>query len=271
MSRQTINLRPYESVALINHDLSCLIRPIKPLCSTRPQIHIKPGEPYPYYRRRKDAVWDSFKTKAELIEKYCPYANQQKILWGREQWRPKSWDRDFDEIWIEYRYQPKETPSTKGVCPWKVWDEWRAESLWESWSDQLRQAGATVSDSNYLVLPDGTDWPLRWQSPVTMPVGLSRFQLKVKEISFKPFSDITEQDAIAAGIDQLSHGQAGLIYFIHRLDYGFRYPVWTTREPLKAFKWVWNQLYPQFPANTDPWVWLINIEKDVLITMETSK
>lgn len=263
MSRQTINLRPYESVALLNRDLSCFIRPIKPLCHAKPQIHINPSESYPYYRRRKDAVWDSFKTKAELIKKYCPYANQQKILWGREQWKPKSWDEDFDSLWIEYRYQPKNTNSTRHIYTAQAWEnDWQAENLWEKWSNQLTAAGAYV-EHNYLRMPDGADWPLKWQSPVTMPVGLSRFQLKIKDIDFKQFSDITEQDAIAAGIDQLSHGQAGLIYFIHRLDYGFRYPVWTTRDPLKAFKWVWNQLYPQSPANTDPWVWLINVETEV--------
>lgn len=182
------------------------------------------------------------------------------VIWGCEQWRPKSWDRDFDEAWIEYRYQPKNTPSTKGVCPWKVWDEYRAEDLWDSWSKHLLEAGATVSDSNYLVLPDGIDWPIPWCSPAVMPIGLSRFQLKITDINFKLFSELTEDDAIEAGIDEFSYGGAGLIYFCGIPDLGIKKPDWTTRVPLVAFKWVWNQLYPNYTANTDPWVWLIKTE-----------
>jgi len=61
-------------------------RGIKKLCGCPDFYSYKESHPYPYYFRRRDAVWDSFKTIEELAANYCPFGTVGDRLWVRETW-----------------------------------------------------------------------------------------------------------------------------------------------------------------------------------------
>jgi hypothetical protein len=61
-------------------------RVVKQLCGCPDFYCYKPEDQYPYYFRRKDAVWDSFKTLEDLARNYCPYGATGNRLWVRETW-----------------------------------------------------------------------------------------------------------------------------------------------------------------------------------------
>ena len=49
----------------------------KPLCSVSgPHIEFNDGEPYPWYIRRRDAAWDSFRSADELADHHSPYGGK---------------------------------------------------------------------------------------------------------------------------------------------------------------------------------------------------
>jgi hypothetical protein len=61
-------------------------RIVKSVSPRLEQFCFKEGERYPYYFRRKDAVWDSFATMEELAAKHCPHGKPGGALWVRETW-----------------------------------------------------------------------------------------------------------------------------------------------------------------------------------------
>ncbi len=247
--RETITLKKHECIAINAGIQSTLIRKVLPKNrGRRIDMTVQPHESYPYYIRRKDGVWDSFKTKTELAKKHCPYSNKSGMLYGREPWKPRSWGHNFDWLLIEYKNCGEDEASVFVVNPWFVWpDELAPGALWEKLSNSLRDQGFVSNEQGCSAHPDSKEWEYPWQSPVTMPKGLSRFTLRIKSIDFKRFFEITEEDAILCGIDYFSFDQAGLNFDINGYE---------GREPLDAFKALHSD-----DLDAGDWVWLISFEK----------
>jgi hypothetical protein len=97
-------------------------RIVKPTCSVQTFYDYLPNDEYPYYMRRKDAVWDSFKTMEKLAKKYCPYGTVGDRLWVRETWG--QYILDIGDVRQERRYvyraDEMDTPSDNGCdTPWR--------------------------------------------------------------------------------------------------------------------------------------------------------
>lgn len=170
-----------------------------------------PCHPYPYYFRRADAVWDSFKTIEELAAKYCPFGQVGDHLWVRESFT--YWEDDeFGGDYLEYR-----TGHRRSLGDW--------EHPHPIYDHCIGRFG-------------------KWTSPVAMPRWASRIILENTGVRIERLQDISEEDAIAEGIIELANREFSLNGGQFRANYAvgsFR-QLWDSinkKHPWANNPWVW--------------------------------
>lgn len=153
-------------------------RIMKSLCSSGFIFYdYLPNDPYPYYFRRRDAVWDSFKTVEALAAKYCPFGTVGDRLWVRETYA----------VWDGGEYARR---NGQGVT-------FRA--------DCLNHKGEEDADTRRC----RQDYGVTWKSPVLMPRWASRLTLAITDIRVERLQSITEEDAKAEGVQPIPFTRSG--------------------------------------------------------------
>jgi len=91
--------------------------------------------------------------------------------------------------------------------------------------------------------------PPKWKPSIFMPRSVSRTTLEIIGIKLERLQDISEEDAIAEGVDEFSTGKAGLNFEINGR---------CTRNPIQAFEFLWDSINGKtMPWALNPWVWAI--------------
>lgn len=211
-------------------------RIVKPLCGQPVFYAYHEGEPYPYYFRRKDGVWDSFKTFEELAAKYCPYGVKGDRLWVRETWAPVQ-----PLVSGELQYDSARLVEIDGY-PIEVW--YRADG----------ELGVLA-----YVVEDGP----RWKPSIHMPRSASRITLEITDVRLQRLQDISEEDAIAEGVEPLD---IGCRIYRDYLGHGGDYPgsdYLGFKNPIDSFRTLWDSIYSDrsFSWDSNPWVWVIEFKK----------
>lgn len=187
-------------------------RVVKPKCGCPDFYLFKEGETYPYYFRRADAVWDSFKTIEELAKKHCPYGSVGDRLWVRE---------------THLLYEK--------ICFYRATD------------------GGDIPDSLYQFQN-----PLKWKPSIFMPRSHSRILLEITNIRVERVADISEQDAIAEGVEPFNIGYR---LWEDYLDNGGDYPgsnYLGFKSPVNSFKSLWESINGEkHPWQSNPLVWVV--------------
>lgn len=94
------------------------------------------------------------------------------------------------------------------------------------------------------------DKSLRWRPSIHMPKSAARIWLQVEEIRVERLQDITEEDAIAEGIEQIDqHGQK----VWKRYD-GYNT---VTSSPIVSFWSLWVSINGEESWDANPWVWVV--------------
>jgi hypothetical protein len=138
-------------------------RVIRNLSGTPDFFFIDHNRRYPYYYRRVDAVWDSFKTVQELVDHRCPYGKPGDRLWVRETWS---------------------ILGCEDVRPSQIKPGWRV--LYAADDPKLE------GDDNWRVE--------RWRPSIYMCRWMSRITLGVLDIHPERVQDISHQDAVEEGL-----------------------------------------------------------------------
>ena len=100
---------------------------------------------------------------------------------------------------------------------------------------------------------DGNATPMTWKPSIFMPRSVSRISLDIANVRVQRLQDISEEDAIAEGIDVFSLGNAGLNYDIKGRS---------TRSPVQAFEYLWDSINAdRCPWDSNPWVWAIDFKR----------
>jgi hypothetical protein len=175
------------------------------------------------------AILEGRKTQTRRVIKLseamnCPYGLNGDRLWVRETWKP---DPSFG---YPQRTKPSELDHQTNIL-------YRA-SLPEEHPKATCQ---------------------KWRPSIFMPRWASRITLEIKSVRSELVQEISEADAIAEGINVISHGREGKYY----------HPTNTVQEggnyvhAADAYCHLWNRINSRrgFGWDINPWVWVIEFRR----------
>jgi len=98
----------------------------------------------------------------------------------------------------------------------------------------------------------------KWKPSIYMPRKASRITLEIINIRVERLNDISEQDAIAEGIEYFDIEESGKFY----KNYNVEYKNWMEFEnPIDSYKTLWESINGQGSWEQNPWVWVIEFKR----------
>jgi hypothetical protein len=198
-------------------------RVVKPLCGCPDFYDYKKGHPYPYYFRRRDAVWASFKTIEELAANYCPFGTVGDRLYVRESFT--YWEDDeFGGDYLEYR-----TGHRRSLGEWEY-----PHPIYDHCVGRFG----------------------KWTPSIHAPRWASRITLEITGVRIERLNDISEEDAIAEGIEPA-------IQFPARWkDYQAKFIKCGVHSPTLSFVSLWQSINAKKHSwESNPWVWVVEFKR----------
>ena len=192
----------------------------------------------------------------------CPYPKPGEIAVMPEPWRVGAWrehgpttdshrrnHKSYMQIAVDYRDSPEilRTP----WCDVPDADQFR-RLVQQSIADFVEAQEADEGGERYYE-DDGLHWtpgdsPCRWRTSMHMPIWAGRTKVRVTDAEPQRLHDITEEQAIAEGIER---------YFGHTwrnyhpdstVDDGYK-------SPIDSFLSLFDSIHGQELVDSNPWVW----------------
>lgn len=95
---------------------------------------------------------------------------------------------------------------------------------------------------------------MKWKPSIFMPKEACRLFLKVTDVRVERLQDISEDDAIAEGIEEV-HPAPFLIRYKNYLENGY------LDSPIESFKTLWQSINGKESWKRNPWIWAYEFEK----------
>lgn len=161
----------------------------------------------------------------------CPYGKAGDRLWVREACRAEELEGGLDVV--RYRATP---------------DEW------------VPIEGTRESVDQWLNMRDYRGKKSAWVPPIHMPRWACRIVLEVTGIAVERLQDITEEDAIAEGVERdgtftMTDGSVADTY----KDYSL--PNTSCINARDSFKSLWCSLHGRAGWDENPWVWVVSFKR----------
>lgn len=169
---------------------------------------------------------------------------------------------DPDKTFVLIRTASKGTYKLK--CPCHVGDVlWIRENFYtaENW-DHLKPSLLKKYDINVYYKSDIGNENIpqllhkgKMRPNIFLPAAYARTFLKIKSIRVERLQDISEEDAIAEGLEILYKGTLNEFRIYGKKD------VYGTNCPLKSFETLWISINGYDSWNENPWVWVYEFKK----------
>jgi hypothetical protein len=175
---------------------------------------------HPY--QEKPGVWYFHKNSYPSVGPFkCPYGIPGDRLWVRETWALSS-DCGLNTP------DAYGTPVHRASFPYTIGERHDAGLLRE---------------------------PARWKPPIYMPRWASRILLEITDIGVERVQDISEEDAIAEGMQFHNGGEIHHSGYRHDINHGFVYS--TAREAMSV---LWDSIHGPGSWDKNPWVWVVKFK-----------
>lgn len=172
---------------------------------------------------------------------FCPYGIEGDIIWVRETWR---------------KYHPVDgdgyTDFNKDIIDFAA--------------DNPEMIYKLDGDGSHVYNKNGTEKFIPWKPSIHMPKVACRLFLENTYICIERLQDITDDDAIAEGIqsypDEILQEMRYKDYLSDASGYGdpqHDYP--TVGDPISSYKSLWQKINGEESWDVNPWVWVIEFNK----------
>ncbi len=166
--------------------------------------------------------WDEENVEKDNI---CPYGHPGDVLWVRESWNVTT---------LISSTSKSDVLGTKTI-------RYKADN------DQFNRC---------------TKRSMKWKPSIYMPKEACRLFLKVKNVRVERLQDITEEDAIAEGIEynngKINNTLSGYRFYVNTEPKSI---VPLTKCPINSFRSLWEKINGIQSWKTNPWVWVISFER----------
>jgi len=154
----------------------------------------------------------------KIIHIKCPYGKPGDVLWVREKFAYRDCDTSCHKVRIEYA-------ASEG------------EKYYIFPKNSMR----------ILSVPLGSE--KKWMPNIHMPKDACRIFLEITSIRVERLQDISEEDAISEGVDQVD--------YVNVPKDGIKYNTPTYRQ---AFRTLWMKINGPESWNSNPWVWIVSFK-----------
>ncbi|MBM9576264.1 hypothetical protein JWG45_03765 [Leptospira sp. 201903070] len=174
----------------------------------------------------------------------CPYGTKRSLLWVRESWRIGAWNVSKKSLAFDYRANDFAR---------KEWIEISDKTMFERLIQQSQNDAfkAGLSGDQYQWEPGES--PCRWRPSIHMPRVASRLILEIKNIRVERLVTLSEEDALAEGVEIDSEECDHVRYSCS--DIGCLGQTYKS-----GFAKLWIELHGQSAWSINPWVWVIEFE-----------
>jgi len=127
-------------------------------------------------------------------------------------------------------------------------------------SDGVQQTLRPDDDHDAAIYREGwerSNGGFRWRPSIHMPRWASRITLEIVAVRVERLQDISEADAIAEGINRISHDREGYYYHHERTEPNPHN--WAC--PIDAYRQLWAQINGAGSWDANPWVWIVEFTR----------
>lgn len=168
----------------------------------------------------------------------CPHGQPGDILWVRETWNviPLEWKEPGDILGVERRYIRAIDPRSGAIIPYFY----------------LYKASSDFYEIDHR----------EWKPSIFMPKEAARIWLEITDVRVERLRDISEEDAIAEGIEREGDGFRAyqVIHSGPHKGEAHPYNCILNGHARTSYEELWESINGKGSWNKNPWVWVIEFK-----------
>lgn len=197
------------------------------------------------------AILEGRKTMNRRVVKPQPNENGMSFMKNP----PLDWERIYREEWKPWKLEKEDGETIALHCPYGQPGDvlWVRETYCISSCRKRYKANGEWSKEEIAAGENN-----RWKPSIHMPKAACRIWLHVKAVRVERLQDISEQDAIAEGVQISFQNERYTLYKNYlnpdKCNYGFQ-------VASNSFKTLWKSINGDESWKANPWVWVVEFER----------